>query len=193
MTDSVDLINQSEVQKKMVEIFNSQDKERLVLEKVSENDDSLNLQNVRISNKAIEKEEIREGVETTKQNDVHTNLSSIWSQLLQDDKDLNSKLTTSLPMLTMDSSPPLLTTNPTYKINHEFNSNENSLIYLLTLKICRKQYVRQTVYIFFNRWNNYKTNDRKYLVGKPCMQEHIFEHFNSESHTDFLENVCYTY
>ena len=28
-------------------------------------------------------------------------------------------------------------TNQNYKINHEFNCNENSLIYLLTYKICR--------------------------------------------------------
>ena len=102
MTNSVDLINHSEAQKNMVEIFNSQDKELLVLEDVSEDDDSLILQNARISNKAIEKEDIREGV--SKQNGVDINLSSIWSQLLQDEKDLNSKLTTSLPMLTMDSS-----------------------------------------------------------------------------------------
>ena len=71
---------------------------------IYEDDDSLNLQNVKISNKAIEKEKIREGVETSKQNGVDINLSSIWSQLLQDDKDLNSKLATSPPMLTMDSS-----------------------------------------------------------------------------------------
>ena len=50
----------------------------------------------------MQKEEIREGV--SKQNDVDINLSSIWSQLLQDDKDLNSKLPTSPPMLTMDFS-----------------------------------------------------------------------------------------
>ena len=30
-------------------------------------------------------------------------------------------------------------TNQTYKINHEFNCNESSLIYLLTCKICQKQ------------------------------------------------------
>ena len=95
-------MNHSEAQKKMVETFNSQDKELLVLEDVSEDDSSLILQNVKISNKAIEKEEIRGGV--SKQNGVDINLSSIWSQLLQDDKDLNSKLTTSPPMLTMDSS-----------------------------------------------------------------------------------------
>ena len=67
-------------------------------------------------------------------------------------------------------------TNQTYKINHEFNCNKSSLIYLLTCKICRKQYVGQTVSIFCRRWNNYKSNNRKYLVGDPCMQEHIFEH-----------------
>ena len=40
---------------------------------------------------------------------------------------------------------------------------------------------------------HYKSNDRKYLIGDPCMQEHIFEHFNSEGHAGFLENVCYIY
>ena len=74
----------------------------MVLEDVSEDRDSLILQNVKISNKAIEKEEIREGI--SRQDGVDINLSFIWSQLLQDDKDLNSKLTTSPPMLTMDSS-----------------------------------------------------------------------------------------
>ena len=102
MTNSVDLTNHSEAQRKMVETFNSQDKELLILEDISKDDDSLILQNVRNSNKTIEKEEIREGV--SKQNGVNINLSSIWSQLLQDDKDLSSKLTTSPPMLTMDSS-----------------------------------------------------------------------------------------
>ena len=90
-----------EAQKKMVETFNSQDKELLVLEDVFEDEDSLILQNVRISNKAIEKKEIRE--EVSKQNGGDINLSSIWSQVLQDDKDFNLKLTTSPPMLTMDS------------------------------------------------------------------------------------------
>ena len=101
MTNSVYLMNHSEVEKKMVETFNFQDKKLLVLDNVSENEDSLNLQNGRISNKAIENEEIGEGVETSKQNGVDINLSSIYSELLQDDKDLNSKFTTSPPMLTM--------------------------------------------------------------------------------------------
>ena len=36
--------------------------------------------------------------------------------------------------------------------------------------------------IFPSRLNNYKSNDRKYLVGESCMQEHVFEHFNREGH-----------
>ena len=55
-------------------------------------------------------------------------------------------------------------TNKTYKFNHEFDCNESSLIYLLTCKICEKQYFGQTVDIFYSIWNNYKNNDRKYLV-----------------------------
>ena len=85
-------------------------------------------------------------------------------------------------------------TNQTYKINHEFNCNETSLIYLLTCsKICCKQYVGQTVDILCSRWNNYKNNDRKYLVGVPCVQEQKFELFISESHTGFLKNVFVTF
>ena len=89
MIDSIYLLNHSEVRKKIIKILNSQDKWFLVLKNVSEDDDSLNLQNVRISNKALEKEWIREGVGTSKQNGVDIDLSSIWSELLQDDKDLN--------------------------------------------------------------------------------------------------------
>ena len=44
------------------------------------------------------------GVETSKQNGVDISLSSIWSELLQDDNNLNWKVTTSPPMLTIDSS-----------------------------------------------------------------------------------------
>ena len=55
-------------------------------------------------------------------------------------------------------------TNHTYKINHEFNCNEDCLIYLLTGKICHKQYVAQTVDIFCSRWNNYF---RKNLIDDP--------------------------
>ena len=45
-----------------------------------------------------------EGVKTSKQNGADISLSSIWSELLQDDKDLDLKVIISPPMLTMDSS-----------------------------------------------------------------------------------------
>ena len=84
-------------------------------------------------------------------------------------------------------------TNQIYKIIHEFNCNESSLISLLKCKICRKQYVGQTVDIFHSRRNNYKSNDRRYFVGDSCMQEHIREHFNGEGDTDFSKNASVTF
>ena len=34
-----------------------------------------------------------------------------------------------------------------------------------------------------------KKFDRKYVKGELCLQEHLFEHFNSEGHNGFLHNV----
>ena len=76
----------------------------MVLENLPEDNDSLNLKNVSITNKAMEKEEIREQFETSEQNAVDINLPSIWSELVQNNKHLISKLTKSPPILTMDSS-----------------------------------------------------------------------------------------
>ena len=81
----------------------------------------------------------------------------------------------------------------TYKIIYDFICHKNSLIDLLTCTMCRKQHVGLTVDIFWSRWNNYKGNDRKYLVGDPCLQEHIYEHFNRDGHTAFLENASLTF
>ena len=74
-------------------------------------------------------------------------------------------------------------------INHKINCNDKCLIYLLTCKKCRRQYVGKTVDEFQLRWNNYKINDRNILKGQTCMQQHLFEHFGSGSHCSFLEDV----
>ena len=79
-----------------------------------------------------------------------------------------------------------------YKINHSFDCNDKCLIYLLTCKTCLKQYVGSTTDCFRYRWNNYKCNDRKYARGEACLQEHLFEHFNSEGHNGFLHEVSVT-
>ena len=84
-------------------------------------------------------------------------------------------------------------TKEEYKINHCFDCNEKCLIYLLTCKVCLKQYVGQTVDEFRLRWNNYRSYNKKYQRLEPCMQEHLFEHFNEEEHHGFLEDVSITF
>ena len=84
-------------------------------------------------------------------------------------------------------------TSNEYKINHSFNCNEKCLIYLLTCKTCKKQYVGKTCDSFRFRWNNYKGNNRKFLRGQSCMQQHIYEHFSSEGHCSFLDEVSITF
>ena len=56
-------------------------------------------------------------------------------------------------------------TEETYKINHHLCCNDRCFIYLLTCKVCGKQYTGKTVDNFRSRWNNYKDSDRA-LVKK---------------------------
>ena len=64
---------------------------------------------------------------------------------------------------------------------------------LLTCNKCCKQYVGQTVDEFRRRWNNYKSNDRKFQRLEPCMQEHLFSHFSMAGHDGFLNDVSITF
>ena len=84
-------------------------------------------------------------------------------------------------------------TNETYKINYPFKCSEKCLVYLSTYRVCIKQYVVQTMDEFQNRWNNYKSNDRKFLNRQPSFQEHIVQHFNTWCHSSFLVNVSITF
>ena len=77
---------------------------------------------------------------------------------------------------------PSSVTQEEYKINHCFNCNQKFLIYLLTCKVCLRQYAGQTVDEFSLRWNNYKSNNRKHQHLESCMQEYVLEHFNEEVH-----------
>ena len=83
-------------------------------------------------------------------------------------------------------------THMSYKINHRFDCNEKCLIYLLTCKNCLKQYVGSSTDCFRYHWNNYKCNDRKYVRGKACLQEHLFEYFKSKGQNNFLHDVSVT-
>ena len=62
----------------------------------------------------------------------------------------------------------------------------------MTCKTCLKQYVGSTTDCFRYRWNNCKCNDRKYARRDACLQEHLFEDFNSEGHNGFLDDVSIT-
>ena len=76
------------------------------------------------------------------------------------------------------------TTQNTYKINHQFNCSEKCLVYLITCNKCFKQYVGQTVDEFRQRWNNYKSNDRK---------SNLFSHCSMAGHDGFLNDVSITF
>ena len=76
-------------------------------------------------------------------------------------------------------------TKKEYIINHKFNCNDKCLIYLLMCKKRMLQYVGKTVDEYHIRWNKYKMNDRNFLKGQTCIQQHLFEHFASEGHCSF--------
>ena len=50
----------------------------------------------------------------------------------------------------------------------------------------------KTVGKFRLRWDNYKMNGRSFLKGQTYMQQHLFEHFPSEYHCNFLKDVTIT-
>ena len=51
------------------------------------------------------------------------------------------------------------------------------------------KYVGKTFDAFRLRWNNYEVNNRKYLRKETRMQQHLFEHFSSEGHSGFLDDI----
>ena len=80
-------------------------------------------------------------------------------------------------------------TGESFKINHKFNCDDKCLIYLPTCNQCRKQYVGQPVDSFLFRWNDYKCNCHKHVKGKSVKQQHLYDHFLLEDHTQFVNDV----
>ena len=50
----------------------------------------------------------------------------------------------------------------------------------------------QTTDNFRGRWNNYKSKSKSFKRGEKCIQEHLYKHFESEGHTEFLDDVPIT-
>ena len=63
------------------------------------------------------------------------------------------------------------------------------LIYLLTCKVCGKQYTGKKVDKFRSRWNNYKDSDRAFLRSEEIKQKFLHEHFLKYDHHDFEKDV----
>ena len=76
-----------------------------------------------------------------------------------------------------------------YVTNHSFNFNDKCNMHLLTCNKCKMQYVGKTIGDFRLRWNDYKYDNRKYHRKESCIQQHLFEHFSSEGHNNFLDDV----
>ena len=68
----------------------------------------------------------------------------------------------------------------------EQTMNLTVLIILLTCNKYSKQYVCQAMDNSPTRWNNYKSNCKKYVHGETCIQEHLFD----IDHVDFYSTVA---
>ena len=78
------------------------------------------------------------------------------------------------------------------KTNDQLNYDDRCVICLLTCKQCQKQYTGETTDDFRYRWDNYKSNSRKFDRKESCMQENLYRHFSSPGHTEFLNDVSVT-
>ena len=77
-----------------------------------------------------------------------------------------------------------------HKINFSFNCNSRNVVYLLTCKICEKQYVGSAVTKFRSRFNQYKSNVNLYGKGqRGFMQEPLIEHFFSNKHNGSYKDI----
>ena len=84
-------------------------------------------------------------------------------------------------------------TGEIFIINHKFDCNARCLVYILTCHKCKIQYVGQTVDQFRWRWNNNKSDSRKYSRGGSCLQQHLFNHFCTFGHAGFLDDASITF
>ena len=83
-------------------------------------------------------------------------------------------------------------TGETYKISNRLDCNNKCLAYLLTCNKCKKQYTGEATDNFRGRWNNYKSKSKSFTRGEKCIQEYLYNYFESEGHIEFLDDVSIT-
>ena len=83
-------------------------------------------------------------------------------------------------------------TGKSFKINYQVNCDGRCIVYLLTCKLCQKQYTGENTDDFRYRWSNYKSNSRKFDKKESCLEEHLYRHFSSLGHRGFLNDLSAT-
>ena len=60
------------------------------------------------------------------------------------------------------------------------------MVYLLTCRVCKKQYVGETTDKFRFRWNNYKACQKTALSNRSHTQSYLHSHFLQENHDGLI-------
>ena len=77
-----------------------------------------------------------------------------------------------------------------FVINHKLACDDKCLVYLVTCKICKKQYVVKPWIVFVG--NNYRCNQRKAAQGEDHIQQQFHIHFYSEGHGGLEQDAVIT-
>ena len=71
-----------------------------------------------------------------------------------------------------------------FHISHHFDCNSEGVVYLVTCKACKMQYVGCTITSFRLRFNNHKSSLNRYGQGiRNINGQHLYEHFFGEGHS----------
>ena len=74
-------------------------------------------------------------------------------------------------------------TGEVFKMNFHFDCNSVCVVYLLTCRICKKEYTGSAITRFREQFNQHKSNLKLYREGqRDFKQKKILEHFYSHDH-----------
>ena len=79
-------------------------------------------------------------------------------------------------------------------MNFHFDCNSLCVVYLITCKVCKKQYTGSTVTKFRARFSQYKSNLKLYREGRRGFFqeeqiEHLFNHGHNGSYMDMMVQI----
>ena len=74
-------------------------------------------------------------------------------------------------------------TGEVFKMNFHFDCNSVCVVYLLTCRICKKEYTGSAITRFREQFNQHKSNLKLYGEGQRDFKENnLLEHFYSHDH-----------